>query len=411
MRKFLSILLLFPVFSLAFSQTINLDFPHFGGQEYVFCLLKGEKSDTIYRGALDKHGKSTIVVPAAYKDFVGMARWSLITGGGLEMVLNKEKEFTIRCSEAHPSEKTIFYTHTPENEFMYGQFMRQANVINKALACRSLLQQYEPSDDVYRFVGAEQQRLEGEFADIQRGTRKSPLYAARIREYYDFLTHTGSRMNLNAEEISAERREFFMERLNLQQLYNSGFWKDVIEAHIASVAENDSLLVADSRVLLSRAAGNKAMEEELLQKLTLLYHKYGKENLLVNLGVEDLVSVGRLAPMLRLSNKYIRPVNSLVFFYESGCGFCENELTQLRGNYPLLQEKGIEVISISADRDEAAFNEHAQAFPWHDKYCDYQGFYGENFRNYDIKGTPVIFLVDKDGIITGKHARISEIEF
>ncbi|GHT68616.1 hypothetical protein AGMMS50239_34060 [Bacteroidia bacterium] len=401
--KNLSVLIVFSVIcGYLQSQTVNFDFPHFAGQKYVVYLLKGDKQDTVYYGSLDKYGKSTFVLPLTHKDFVGIARWSLPDGGGLEIVLNKEKNFIIHCTEAHPNDDNIVYINTPENEFMYGQYLQQANVINKAIACQSVLQQYRAQDAVYRFIDVEKQRLEEQFAEIQTGIRQSPLYAARIREFSDYLTHTGSRLNLTEKEIEMECRNFVLTKMDFVQLYYSGFWNDIINRYIASVSGNDSLLVADSRKMLARTS-NKLIKEELLHKLILLYNKYGKENLLENLGVEDLVSRGRPAPMLTLTNKHIRPVSSLIIFYESGCNNCENALIQLRGNYPMLKEKGVEVISIAADRDEDTFRRNADLFPWADKYCDFKGFDGENFKNYGIVGTPTIFVVDKEGVIIGKY--------
>ena len=390
------------------SQTIHLDFPHFANQEYVVSLLKGEKPDTISHGKLDKLGKSAIVLPPAYKDYKGILRWSLLQGGGLAFALNGKENFTVRCSKAAPSDDNIVFINTPENEFMYRQYVRQSDIINKAMACRPLLQQYDTTSSIYRLVAAEHDRLEREFATLQDNISRSPMYAARICEYSDFLSGTGSRLTLTEQEAEAERRAFVMERLDLKELYHSGFWRDIIDAHIASVARNDSLLLADSRALLARASTDKEMEESLLRGLHLFYNKYGKENLLVNLGIEELVSPGRLAPMLRLTNKHIRPINSLVVFYESGCNSCDNEILQLRGNYPLLKEKGIEIISIAADRDEETYNNTAKDFPWSEQYCDYKGFAGENFRNYELVGTPTFFLTDKDGIIIGRYARLEE---
>jgi hypothetical protein len=409
MKKLSFILTFSAICGILQSQTLNFDFPHFAGQKYIICLLKGEKQDTIYRGALDKHGKSTVVLPAAYRGFAGIARWSLLDGGGLDLVLNGEKSFTVSCPDANPSDSNIAYINTPENSFMYGKYLQQSAVINKLIAIGGALQQYSPADSIFPLLEKENLRLEQAFETIQAEIAHSLLYAARIREFSDYLTGTGSRLTLNEKDLETERRNFVFARMDFSQLYYSGFWSDIISAHIASVSGNDSLLIADSRALLLRASGNKEVEEELLHKLILLYNKYGKENLLANLGVEDLVSRGRPAPMLTLTNKHIRPVNSLIIFYESDCNNCENALIQLRGNYPLLKEKGVEVISIAADRDEGTFRRNADLFPWADKYCDFKGFDGENFKNYGIIGTPTIFVVDKEGVITGKYAKMDEI--
>ena len=395
----------------SWSQTINLDFPYFAGSEYVFCLFNGEKTDTISRGALDERGQSVIVIPPAYDGYTGNARWSLTNGGGMMLVLNNEKNFSVRCTEAIPSDSSIVFIDTPENEFMQNQYMRQSAVLNKARNLQSLLKQYEPTSDIYRLVNTELQGLESDFANIYADMQGSPLYAARIHEYINFLNRTGSRLNLSEQEAETERRQQITERFDLKQLYHSGLWENVIADYISSVAGNDSLLLADSRALLKRAAAtDKEVEESLLRKLLLLYSQYGKENLRVDLGVENPVSRGHLAPVLHLADEQIRPVNSLLVFYESGCGHCESEMKQLVLNYPVLKSKGYEVISIAADMDSTIDNNTIRNFPWPTKLCDFKGFGGENFVNYDIMGTPTIFVIDERGIIQGRYARLEDCQ-
>ncbi|MCL2652055.1 MAG: thioredoxin family protein, partial [Candidatus Azobacteroides sp.] len=70
--------------------------------------------------------------------------------------------------------------------------------------------------------------------------------------------------------------------------------------------------------------------------------------------------------------------------------------------------KGIRVISIAADHDENVFEYHAKDFPWTDKLCDYQGFEGNNFKNYGVVATPTIYLIDENGNIQGKFATLQE---
>jgi hypothetical protein len=82
---------------------------------------------------------------------------------------------------------------------------------------------------------------------------------------------------------------------------------------------------------------------------------------------------------------------------------------QLRANYPLLQERGLRVISIAADPDDETYRKNADLFPWTDKYCDFKGFPGENFVHYQVFGTPTIFVIDKEGIITGRYAQLTEV--
>ena len=121
---------------------------------------------------------------------------------------------------------------------------------------------------------------------------------------------------------------------------------------------------------------------------------------------------GMPAPkILNNDNKYIdfQKNKTLVVFYESGCTMCDNELEQLADNYIKLKEKGIEVVSISADHTKTIFDNFSKNFPWPMRLCDFKGFEGENFSNYAIMGTPTYYMIDKEGIILGKYAGYKEI--
>jgi hypothetical protein len=60
------------------------------------------------------------------------------------------------------------------------------------------------------------------------------------------------------------------------------------------------------------------------------------------------------------------------------------------------------------DKCKDVFEYTASGLPWSDKFCDFKGFDGENFRNYGIVGTPTFILTDDGGIVRGRYARLSE---
>ncbi|MCL1937455.1 MAG: thioredoxin family protein [Candidatus Azobacteroides sp.] len=103
------------------------------------------------------------------------------------------------------------------------------------------------------------------------------------------------------------------------------------------------------------------------------------------------------------------PSFTLLFFYESGCSNCEEQIAAFKKRYSELQAKGYRVASLSADVNKEVFAYHSKDFPWKDKLCDFQGFDGENFKNYGVSFTPCIFLLDKDGIVKGFYAQLSDI--
>jgi len=388
---------------------VNINLPYFAGKPYVFYLMQGDRQDTIQSGALDESGKTVLMLPERYKTFAAMSKFMIVREGGTEIVLNREPEFTVSCTEAQPNINNIHYVGTPENSFFFGQYQKQGKILEKEVAVEGMLQLYNsPQDSLYQLLKAEQNRLQEQYAKVQKETAQSPLYAARIREMGDFLRGFGSRLNLTEKEMQKEQRDFVLKKLNFEQLYNSGLWNEVLSRWIGmTTGLGDSTLLADSRTALNRCT-DEDLHGKLLGKLILYYNKYGKENLLSQLGVDDSLTPGHPAPKLHVDSLTMKPVNSLVIFYETGCGSCEKELTRLRANYPALQARGIRVISVSADHDEETFLKNADLFSWTDKYCDYKGFDGDNFKSYQVFGTPTIFVIDKDGIITGRYATMAE---
>ena len=388
---------------------VNIELPHFAGKPYVFYLMQGDKQDTIQSGALDESGKTVLILPERYKTFVGMSKFMIVREGGLEIILNHEQEFTVSCTEAQPNINNIHYMGTPENSFLFGQYQKQGKILEKAGALEGMLQLYNsPQDSLYQFLKSEQSRLQEQYAELQKETAQSPLYAARIREMGDFLRGLGSRLNRTEKEMQQEQREFMLSKVDFGQLYNSGLWNEVLSQWVGmTTGLGDSTLLADSRRALNRCT-DKDLHGKLLGKLVLYYNKYGKENLLSQLGVDDSLTPGHPAPKLHLDSLTLTPVSSLVIFYETGCGSCEKELTQLRADYPALQKRGIRVISVAADPNEETYRKNVDMFPWTDKYCDYKGFEGVNFKSYQVFGTPTIFVINKDGIITGRYATMAE---
>jgi len=235
----------------------------------------------------------------------------------------------------------------------------------------------------------------------------------------DYCQGIGSRLDLTEEEFMEEHQRYVREVLDFEQLWNSGRWKMVFANWMSiAVAMGDEVLVEDSKAMLERELRiknyelgdkDKGMYGKVLGQMTSLFYQYGKEGLLVQLGIEDLLAPGNKAPKLYQSDGVtIVPLNTLIFFYESDCNNCENELMQLRESYPILQGRNLRVITVSADTDETVYKKNADLFPWQQKICDYKGFGGVNFKNYNIIGTPMIFMIDRSGIITGRYAKMSE---
>ncbi|MDH7463581.1 thioredoxin-like domain-containing protein [Chitinophagaceae bacterium 26-R-25] len=414
--------------SLTQAQTIQLDFPHFAGKQYIYQLFQGDKKDTIITGALDKNGKTTLVIPARYKDYVGMSQFALAEGGGLDMVVNHEN-FTVRCTEAAPDMDNIFYIGSPENTFLIEQYKKQQVILDRAGAMQQAVHAYSKGNDSLRLVfDAELKRQSSAFAKLQSQTASSPLYAAKFRAMNDILMGLGSSIELKEDKKAAAARLYARNTMDWDAVYTSNQWSAVpvnwMEMQLNAI-KNDSVLLSDAKHILARTRSN-IVYTALAEKFAGLFSKYNKDSLFQHLRLPILQS-GRLSsPSKKLqimlnslqAGSMAPPIiglidrapseKTLLVFYESGCGNCENELTQLTGNYAFLQGKGVRVITVSSDVNKLVFDYNAAKMPWSDKLCDFNGFEGVNFKSYGVIGTPTMFVINKEGKIEGRYARLAD---
>ena len=269
------------------AQKITVSLPHFADKEYVWIMLEGEKRDTVARGALDANGQAILIVPPAYKNWQGMSNCLLTEGGGLEIILNGEKDFTAACTVEKPTVNDIYYTGSPENSFLLEKYKQQQKLLNKAGAITAAVQEYEPKEPLYKTLSKEKQSLEERFAELQEQIAKSPLYAARVRQISDFCTGIGSHLNMKENEFNEEQRRYVREVVDFGQLWKSGMWKTLFSQWMSlEKAQGDSILLEDSKAILNRVQ-DKDMHEIVLKKITSLFQQYKKEDLITQLDAKN----------------------------------------------------------------------------------------------------------------------------
>jgi hypothetical protein len=394
------------------SNTIHFHLPAYPGFDYVFILEQGAKRDTVATGTFDQDGKTSLTIPKAYANYRGVGKLLFPNDKGalVNMIVNGENNVTVSTPPRTLEIDKLVYTHSPENEAIGRFTATQVKLIERyRQVSAESSEPYSVPQVPFLSPEKEQQQIETQYAALNAEIRKSPLYAARIMEIIQYLTSTGTSLTFSQEELQQEQDRFITERLDFNDLYTSGFWTTLIYAwYENNMTRGDSLLTEQSRRMINRTE-TVALNRELTQALINTFSRYGREDLLPEIitGI-NMPLKGHAAPPIETGDSTILPKNSLIIFYETGCGTCHNELENMKRKYPLLHANQVRVISIASDMDDVVFFETADKFPWSDKFCDLKGFDGVNFRNYGIVGTPTLILVDAEGIVRGRYVQLSE---
>ncbi|WP_281232099.1 peroxiredoxin family protein [Flavobacterium gelatinilyticum] len=427
MKKTITAICILGSFTITQAQTIRIDLAKYGGKEFMYLFDKGSGKDTIATGTLDANGKTALDLPNSKKGYAGMSHFLLKGGISVDFIVNKEN-VTVSSTEEQLVRDNIKFTGSAENDFLFSRFKEQSKLDQKAKMIEYSFTIYNKEDAFYPALDKEKENLNKQLAVQRTGTAQSRLYAARFLEISDFLMGIGSSINQPIDEKVKEANLFVKEKLDVGVLYTSGYWNEVLESWMLlqqNVVKDDAVLLADTKQIASGIKDN-AVYAAFAEKMALLYTKNGKDNLVSEL--KDFVSrsgrvekpikklavvmngpaVGASAPALqdKSGKKWLK--NTLLFFYESGCNNCENEIHQLMGNYQLVKDKGYEIVSVAADMTPDAANGHDHTFPWKEQLCDFKGFAGPNFVNYGILGTPTIFVIDAKGKITGRYSSMLE---
>jgi len=391
------------------AQTIEVNLPSCLGQSYVFCLAQGAKQDTILTGKIAEQGKTIIVLPKEYASYRGVGSLSIQNCKSLNLILNGESKIVINERRSFDDFEVTF-EQSEENRFMEDLIARQQQLIDKYRLVESGLSLWQMKDLFYVSLNQEKRDLERQYTAHQMEINQSSLYAARLIEILSCLTGTSNSLNQSQEAVRFAQQKFIAEKLDFDDLYTSGFWQLTMDFWGELNMENDALLISDSRKMLDRVS-DIYIRRELTQSFIRLFSLYGKDYLLAELGTEYLTMPlnGQLAPEIQIGDTSFLPKNSLLVFYETGCGSCHNELEMLKNRYNLLADNQIRVISIAADTSKEVFEYTSSGFLWEDKFCDFEGFDGVNFRNYGIVGTPTFILIDENGIVRGRYAQLKEL--
>ncbi|RKE77171.1 thioredoxin-like protein [Chryseobacterium sp. AG363] len=448
-KKILAFILLFSIFSPK-AQTINMDFPKFAGKTYDFVIFQGDKEIKIIQDTIPHNGKFELRIPSEYAPYTGMSRW-LITnseeGGGLDLAI-PGLGYAVSCAAEQPTkDNLLFKGYNPVNQILEISD-KQQKIVNKFKIMSMAMKLYGDNDKLYPVFEKELKAQQLVFQEFKKELEKSKDYFSYFIPIFNITNGVPVSLTDDPERINKEESEYITNGVDIDYLYTSGFWRSILETWVSlnMIDEKSELSFVENFKKLSNRITNPEKYADFLSVVTTSLSKFGKDKEIElirpivlrdnkikdysgKLSVYKNAFVGSLAPDLVITehvgkvedhNHQTRVLQSkdfakgkykktAIIFYQSGCGPCENLMGQLPGNYKLLKDKGVRVISISADSNPDVFKNSSSSYPWTDKYCDYEGIKGVNFTNYAVSGTPTIYLINKKGNIESRMFALEEL--
>lgn len=433
------------------AQSITMEFPAFSGKTYDFIIFQGSRAEKVMQDTIPANGKFTLTIPKQYAPYTGMSRWLLTNseqGGGIDMAIPGH-DFSISCKSDNPDNTNIIFTGFDAVNELNRLNGIQKTIIDKFETMSKAIQIYDKSHPSFSTFQKEKEAQAKAYEDFHNELKKNTNYNARFLPIVNLIQGYAHHLSDDDYEKGLIFNEFFTQKMNIKDLYVSGHWEGIIQSWVmyqANVVNNKDKFAQDFKVLHNKIK-NSVQYTDFVGKVTFYLTQYAKDDYIeaiapTVLGSGKITSyegktmqvyvkamVGSQAPDLVLTEhigKYedhnhkttILPSKdfaqkgmqkTLLVFYESGCGPCQELLQQLPAKYQELKKKGIDVIAIASDQNEQVFKNTSANFPWQRTYCDLQGKEGQNFKNYAVIGTPTLFLINNNGKIERKIASLLEL--
>ena len=418
MKKIILSLAVLSIEILSAQFSISIEAPKdFTDKEVMIYTLNGSKD--IYTAQTEtKNGKWIVQISSPYK---GMLKAYFPKSNHSINFISENKNIEMKLNAE--SDKISSVNFNDEANKKWGHYLSSKDKIEHILpVLKQIKNFYENQTDFGKALNEEIKKLEtiennaeeNSFTEFYAKNNKyaseNPAYRLSSQAYADFLVNSGEL--LESSSLIRPVLINFLKNLSRENLI----------PEVDKLLDNLDLETPRGQTVLAELLnifdiyGLKAEKEKYYKKASALTCEINQnlknsiksiKNTEIGATFEDYTFTAHAKNTKAQKLSGIKANKKVVLFWSSTCPHCLSELPIILENYSLLKAKGIEVVAISLDSDQKAYEEKTNSLPWIND-SELKGWKSKAAEVYNIHGTPTYYILDKDNKIIEKPRNFSE---